>query len=71
MEFADNKVDCNSEVYLFATCQISRLVQIESICRRQNKRDSDFKFDLVKFENLVGKGENAGYQYFFLFPPCF
>ena len=26
-------------------------------------------FDRV--ENIVGKGENAGYQYFLLFPPCF
>ena len=22
-------------------------------------------------ENIVGKGENAGYQYFLLFPQCF
>ena len=22
-------------------------------------------------ENIVGKGENAGYQHFLLFPPCF
>ena len=26
-------------------------------------------FDRV--ENIVGKGENAGYQHFFLFPQCF
>ena len=24
-----------------------------------------------KVENIVGKGENAGYQHFFLFPQCF
>ena len=24
-----------------------------------------------RVENLVGKGENAGYQHFFLFPQCF
>ena len=23
------------------------------------------------FENIVGKGENAGNQHFLLFPPCF
>ena len=22
-------------------------------------------------ENIVGKGENAGYQHFLVFPPCF
>ena len=26
-------------------------------------------FDLV--QNIVGKGENAGYQHFLLFPKCF
>ena len=26
-------------------------------------------FDMV--ENIVGKGENSGYQHFFLFPQCF
>ena len=24
-----------------------------------------------RLENSVGKGENAGYQHFLLFPPCF
>ena len=24
-----------------------------------------------KVENSVGKGENAGYQHFFVFPQCF
>ena len=29
------------------------------------------KFVLGQVENNVGKGENAGYQHFFLFPHCF
>ena len=29
------------------------------------------KFDLGSLENIVGKGENAGSQHFFLFPQCF
>ena len=29
------------------------------------------KFVLGRIENIVGKGENAGYQHFFLFPQCF
>ena len=29
------------------------------------------KFVLGKVENLVGKGENAGYQHFLLFLQCF
>ena len=29
------------------------------------------KFVLGRVENIVEKGENAGYQHFFLFPKCF
>ena len=29
------------------------------------------KFVLRRVENIVGKGENAGYQHFLLFPHCF
>ena len=29
------------------------------------------KFGLGSEENIVGKGENAGYQHFLLFPQCF
>ena len=29
------------------------------------------KFVLGKVENIVGKGENAGFQHFLLFPQCF
>ena len=30
-----------------------------------------FKSVLGRVENIVGKGENAGYQHFLLFPQCF
>ena len=37
------------------------LVQIQSICRRQIKDDKMMKLLLDRaFENIVGKGENAG-----------
>ena len=29
------------------------------------------KFVLERIENIKGKGENAGYQHFLLFPQCF
>ena len=43
------------------------------------KTFADDKLDIVKMmislfdrlENAVGKGENAGYQHFLLFPQCF
>ena len=31
----------------------------------------NLKFVLGLVENIVGKGENAGYQHFLLFPQCF
>ena len=30
-----------------------------------------FNFVFGRVENIVGKGENAGYQHFLLFPQCF
>ena len=29
------------------------------------------KHDFGRVENILGKGENAGYQHFLLFPHCF
>ena len=29
------------------------------------------KYGSGRIENIVGKGENAGYQHFLLFPQCF
>ena len=29
------------------------------------------EFAVGRVENIVGKGENAGYQHFLLFPQCF
>ena len=31
----------------------------------------NLKFVFERVENMVGKGENAGYQHFLLFPQCF
>ena len=38
-----------------------------------NKRNlaEKLKFILGRVENIVGKGENVGFQHFFLFPQCF
>ena len=32
--------------------------------------DEKLKYVLERSENIVGKGENAGYQHFHLFPQC-
>ena len=35
------------------------------------KLSQNLKFALGRVENIVGKGENAGYQHFLLYPKCF
>ena len=51
---------------LFTKWRIFRLLQTESknVTYKQ-------KFFLGLVENIVGKGENAGYQHFLIFPQCF
>ena len=54
----------NNDTYctkLFTKRQNFRLVKIGSICRQQNESDKKMKFALGRVENIVGKGENAGY----------
>ena len=66
----------------FNTCfltdgQSFRLVQIQSIFNQQIKYDPEMgdlfslKNKKKKKKNIVGKGENAGYQHFLLSPQCF
>ena len=55
-------------------------LQIQSICRQENKFKvfaegridviHVLKFVLGRVENIVGKGENAGYQHFLRFLEC-
>ena len=42
--------------------------QIENTCRQQSELTEKLKFDLERVENIMGKGENAGYQHFLRFP---
>ena len=54
---------CNNIDLPIIKLQNFRLVLIESIFK--------LKYVLGKVENIVGKGENAGYQHFLLFPRYF
>ena len=45
--------------------------QIGSICRRQYHVANMLISLFDRVENIVGKGENTGYQHFLLFPQCF
>ena len=51
--------------------QNSRLVQIQSSADNKINLTQNLKFVLGNVENILGKGENAGYQHFLLFPKCF
>ena len=57
--------------YLFTKRQNFGLYQRGSICRRQNNCSSNYISAFDRTENIVRKGENAGYQHFLLFLQCF
>ena len=49
-----------------------RLVQIEcNFAEDKSNITQNLKFDLGRVENILRKGENAGYQHFLLFSECF
>ena len=47
------------------------LYHTAKFCTGHNKCEWNTEFVLGRVENIVGKGENAGYQPFLLFPKCF
>ena len=49
-------------------CSSFLLCKIDYINSLPNHSDDHVQED---FENVVGKGENAAYQHFLLFPQCF
>ena len=53
--FADNK-------YAVAKMAISLCDRVKNMVGKEED---------ASFENIVGKGENAGHQHFLLFPQCF
>ena len=57
--------------YLFAKQPNFGLVEIESWWRHQISSDSNDKAAFEARENIVGRGESGGYQYFLLFLQCF
>ena len=45
--------------------------KLKALADNKIKLAEKLKFVLGRVENIVGKGENAGYQHFLLFPQCF
>ena len=60
-------------VYQFTRRQNKRLIHAEKIYITSGGSNAfqQIACDLEKIENIVGKGENAGYQHFLLFPTMF
>ena len=64
----------NSQIMSVTNYQLTKFID-----RSKSKAFADgkinvnekMKFDLGRVENIVGKGENAGYQHFLLFPQRF
>ena len=54
----------NFDVSCLRTCINSQLLVVNRLSLLTPPRK-------VAFENIVGIGENAGYQHFLLFPQCF
>ena len=48
-----------------------RLFQTERVAADNFKSDENGRKFFAQLENMVGKGENAGYDQFLLFPQCF
>ena len=51
--------------------EISDLSKLNAFANDKSNVTQNLKFVLGRVENIVGKGENAGYQHFLLFLQCF
>ena len=51
--------------------KIGDWLKLEANANDNMKVNENLKFAIVRVENIVDKGENAGYQHFLLFPQCF
>ena len=51
--------------------KILTLTKLKGLADDKIKVTQKLKFVLGRVENIVGKGENAGYQLFLHFPQCF
>ena len=51
--------------------KILDLSKLNALADDNLNANNKLKFGLERVENIAGKGENAGYQHFLLFPQCF
>ena len=56
---------------LYQTTKILDWSKLKAFADNKINVAEKLKFILGRVENIVGKGENAGYKHFLLFPKCF
>ena len=65
--------DTNS-IINFTLSQTTKIFNLTKLKAFADNKSNDAEVTISLFdrvENTAGKGENAGYQHFFLFPQCF
>ena len=55
----------------YQTTKIFDWTKLKAFADDKINVNGKLKFWFGRVENIVGKGENAGYQHFLLFPQCF
>ena len=58
-------------IYSLPNDKILDLSKLKSVADSDSNVSNMAKFVFDRVEKIVGKGENAGYQHFVLFPHCF
>ena len=65
------KVNSGASVNFLPNDKILHTTQLKALAEDKLTFGMMMIFLLVRVENAVGKGENAGYQHFLFFPQCF
>ena len=55
----------------FANDKILDWSKFKALADNKINLNQILKFDMGRVENMAGKGENAGFKHFLLFPKCF
>ena len=64
-------IQLHNLVQPFPNDKILDLTKSKAFADNKINLNERLKLVLGKVENIVGKGENAGYQHFLFFPQCF
>ena len=69
------KENAGNQHFLFFNSLLNNKIldwsKLEAFADDKINVNQKLKFVLGRIENIVGKGENAGYQHFLHFPQCF